>query len=148
MTWPGQVFLAVPGLSDVQMEVQTGTQNRPAMLLRTAQGAVCPAEALIGSHCRGLDGASERAGGLVNFGKVLYKRGVWFVLVLLCSTYQCVIRWWNLWFCHWGLVLDSMFLWLMTCFYRIVHNAHCHIVVCCVFMPQPLKKKTQKEQFP
>lgn len=54
------VFLAVPGLSDVQMEVQTGTQNRPAMLLRTAQGAVCPAEALIGSHCRGLDGASER----------------------------------------------------------------------------------------
>ena len=50
---PGQVFLAVPGLSDVQMEVQTGTQNRPAMLLRTAQGAVCPAEALIGSHCRG-----------------------------------------------------------------------------------------------
>lgn len=73
--------------------------------------------------------------------KVLYKSGVWFVMVLLCSTYQCVIRWWNLWFCHWGLVLDSMFLWLMTCFYRIVHNAHCHIVVCCVFMPQPLKKK-------
>ena len=67
---PGQVFLAVPGLSDVQMEVQTGTQNRPAMLLRTAQGAVCPAEALIGSHCRGLDGASERTAGLVNFGKV------------------------------------------------------------------------------
>lgn len=47
------VFLAVPGLSDVQMEVQTGTQNRPAKLLRTSQGAICPAEALIGSHCRG-----------------------------------------------------------------------------------------------
>lgn len=50
-----EVFLAVPGLSDVKMEVQTGTQNRPAMLLRTAQGAVCPAEALIGSHCRALN---------------------------------------------------------------------------------------------
>eukprot|EP00435_Cladocopium_sp_Y103_P018095 s959_g4.t1 len=59
------VFLAVPGLSDVQMEVQTGTQNRPAMLLRTAQGAVCPAEALIGSHCRGKWIAVARSCGLM-----------------------------------------------------------------------------------
>jgi len=59
------VFLAVPGLSDVKMEVQTGTQNRPAMLLRTAQGAVCPAEALIGSHCRGKWIAVERSIGLM-----------------------------------------------------------------------------------
>ena len=47
------IMIAVPGFSDVQIEVQTGTQNKPARLLRTSHGAVCPAEALIGSHCRG-----------------------------------------------------------------------------------------------
>ena len=38
------LFIAVPGYSDVQIEVQTGTQNKPARLLRTSHGAVCPAE--------------------------------------------------------------------------------------------------------
>ena len=39
------MLIAVPGFSDVQIEVQTGTQNRPARLLRTSHGAICPAEA-------------------------------------------------------------------------------------------------------
>ena len=55
----------MPGLSDMQLEVQTGTQNRPAKLLRTTHGAVCPAEALIGSHCRGKWIAMEGSSGLM-----------------------------------------------------------------------------------
>lgn len=74
------------------MEVQTGTQNRPAMLLRTAQGAVCPAEALIGSHCRG-----PKATGLGDSGGEIFVLSsfcwgekdvlVLFLLELLCSLW-------------------------------------------------------------
>eukprot|EP00928_Gymnodinium_smaydae_P012882 TRINITY_DN14703_c0_g2_i1.p1 TRINITY_DN14703_c0_g2~~TRINITY_DN14703_c0_g2_i1.p1 ORF type:complete len:876 (+),score=98.39 TRINITY_DN14703_c0_g2_i1:74-2701(+) len=46
-------FIAVPGHSDVQVEVQTGTRKQPAVLLRSTLGAICAPEALIGSHNRG-----------------------------------------------------------------------------------------------
>jgi len=48
-----RVFVAIPGHSDVQLEVETGTSHRPALLSRTIHGAVCPAEALIGTQSRG-----------------------------------------------------------------------------------------------
>ncbi|CAE8653299.1 unnamed protein product [Polarella glacialis] len=48
-----RVYIAIPGHSDVQVEVRTGTQVRPAVLLRTTLGAICAPESLIGSHVRG-----------------------------------------------------------------------------------------------
>eukprot|EP00439_Symbiodinium_sp_Y106_P033419 s6604_g4.t1 len=59
------LLITVPGFSDVQIEVQTGTQNKPARLLRTSHGAVCPAEALIGSHCRGRWVANDETVGFL-----------------------------------------------------------------------------------
>jgi SulP family sulfate permease len=50
---PDMVFLAIPGHSDIQVQVHTGTGHRPAVLNRTLLGAVCGSEALIGSTCRG-----------------------------------------------------------------------------------------------
>jgi len=47
------VFVAVPGHSDVRLEVRTGTQRRPAKLLQSVQGAICGGEALVKDFCRG-----------------------------------------------------------------------------------------------
>lgn len=50
---PDRFFVAVPGFSDVRVEVQTGTANAPARLLRTTHGAICAAEAIVGTISRG-----------------------------------------------------------------------------------------------
>jgi SulP family sulfate permease len=50
---PSAVFIAIPGHSVVQAEVQTGTDNRPAVLLSTKLGAICGVEGLIGMPSKG-----------------------------------------------------------------------------------------------
>eukprot|EP00746_Dinoflagellata_sp_MGD_P020968 gnl/MRDRNA2_/MRDRNA2_148881_c0_seq1.p2 gnl/MRDRNA2_/MRDRNA2_148881_c0~~gnl/MRDRNA2_/MRDRNA2_148881_c0_seq1.p2 ORF type:complete len:385 (-),score=75.41 gnl/MRDRNA2_/MRDRNA2_148881_c0_seq1:14-1168(-) len=50
---PSSVFIAIPGYSAVQAEVETGTANRPAVLLSTTYGAICGVEGLIGMPSKG-----------------------------------------------------------------------------------------------
>jgi len=60
-----RIFVAVPGHSDVELELQTGSSHRPAVLHRTTLGAVCAPEGLLQCQCRGTWRAHGDSVGLV-----------------------------------------------------------------------------------